>query len=171
MNLALILILLGLGIFVGIIAIVYKTIGDKIPDVLGGFLVFILFVIIFCSGLNIYNQYEESILELEENHEFYIYSLGNDKYINGDIGLFSGTIDEIDYYFFYVKYTNGMFREKLKLDKCYIVEGDYPRPEIKGVYRKFKDKDKFWKIWDDVTADYYKIYVPKGTIIRNFKVR
>lgn len=171
MNLALILVLGGIGVFIGGIWLFHAVFRKFNSDNWGTFLFIVWFFALFFTGMTTFTNYENSIKYQEEKVEYYIQSLGNNSYVEGDIGLFTGSIEEIDYYFFYVSYMSGMGREKLRTSECYIVEGNYSRPIIKGMYTKYKDNDRFWKIWDEYKPDYYKIYVPKNTIIRDFKVR
>lgn len=179
MNLTLFLIFGFIGIMVGSIHLV-SFIQNKswFPKWLYSFfdrngagvlMIFAVFLLAF--GLYKYNVYESKILYYEEEHEYYIYSLGNESEISGDFFLGTGDISSTQYYFFYVNYTKGMFREKIPAHKSYIIEGDYDRPYVSRIMRKYDDQDRFFKIFDDVEADHYKIYVPHGTIIRDFRVR
>lgn len=170
MNLALTLFIAVIILLIGGIWLFHKIFPDFESDNLG-FVFFVawLFTITFTS-IAIYGTYVDSIKYYEERHEYYIYSLGNDKYMEGDFGLFTGSINEIDYYFFYVNYVNGMGREKIATSNGYIKEGDY-RPEVRGVYEKYRDEDRFWKVMDEYHEEHFRIYVPRNTIIRDFKVR
>ncbi len=105
-----------------------------------------------------------------KKHLYYIESLGNDKYTEGSFMLGSGSIETIDYYFFYVNTINGYKRLKTPVCDTYIIETDNKRPEYIQVYNTWDDEDMFLKVFlDDVT--YRILYVPKNTIIKDFKVR
>jgi len=172
MNLALILLISGFIILFPI----YFFIGqlkpfNRINEGWGIFLWFVTAIITFVIGMNIQVKYEEEISYNDEEHKYFIHSLGNDKYIEGSFGLFTGSINEIDYYFFFVNYVGGMQREKLPISRCYIVEGDYSRPYVSESLHKFNDDDRFWKVWNEYEPYKYTIYVPRNTIVRDFKVR
>lgn len=169
MNLGLILFIAVVALFMGGIFLFNKIFPNFSRDNLGGFLIILWGFGLFGSAMATHQIYSASIEYYEEEHEYYIHSLGNDKYIKGSFGLFTGNIDQIDYYFFYVNYVSGMGREKLPTSNTYLVEGNY-RPVVKSVHKKYKDDDRFWKVWND-GVKYYKMYVPKNTIIRDFKVR
>ena len=106
----------------------------------------------------------------QEKHWHYIESLGNDKYLNGSFFIGSGSIDETDYYFFFIETKHGHKRIKLKVDYTYIIETDAKNPEWVKVYTHYGDEDSFWKVWSH-DFEHNKLYVPSGTIIRDFKVR
>lgn len=170
MNLGLVLTLGFIGLFIFGIWAYWRWINYD-HKFWTGFFFFVWLVGCFATPLATYNSYESSLEYTSEEHEFYIYSLGNDKYTEGSFILGSGSIDQKDYYFFFVNYTVGMHREKLPVSEVYLIEGDYDRPAVKGVYRKYKDDGKFWKIMDDLEPRYYKAYVPRGTIVKEFRVR
>jgi len=99
-----------------------------------------------------------------------IYSLGNNHSIKGSFGLFSGTIDKVEYYFFFIKNNKGFQRKEVPVKKTYLIETDSIQPQLMKMNRKYQDENKFWKIIDDYRVNHFKIYVPKNTIIRKFKV-
>lgn len=110
-------------------------------------------------------RYEKTIQK--EN----IISIGNDKYIEGQSSLFSGTVNEVGYYFYYVNTDRGHTREKIEVDKTFIIETDSISPRIDGVYYYYDDKNRFWKVMDDLQPTYFQIYVPKEAIIKKFELR
>ena len=169
MNLTLLLLVLGLGYFVGMIYI-FNKIFPNVGEHLGIFLVILHLGISIFTPMITHQLYVEEIQYSVEKHEYYPKSLGNDKYMNGEFGLFTGSINEVDYYFFYVEYSTGMMREKLRVSECYIVETNR-KPEIVGVYKKYKDEGRTFKIMDEHEPSFYRIYVPHNTIIKDFKVR
>lgn len=72
---------------------------------------------------------------------------------HGAFSLFGGTIDEQQYYFFYVKEDNGLMLDKSEADATVIVETDDKKPHI--VKRHCKDNT---------------IYVPGNTVIKDYSV-
>lgn len=173
MNLALVLFIVIVSIFIAVpitIATIMESKNKSINDFLAAVLMIAWSIFCFGSGVTIQNEYEDTISYTEEQHMYHIHSLGNDKYTEGNFGLFTGEINDVDYYFYFVNYTTGMRRNKLPISKTYLIEGDY-RPKVVAVYKKYRDEDRFWKVWDEYEPEYYKIYVPKNTIVRDFKVR
>jgi len=166
MNLTFTLILLSL-IGIGITIWLLFNMKDSISTVLFGVFMFLILLIapIFFFVIYTKDDYHEI-----EKHDWYIESLGNDKYLSGSFFLGSGTINEIDYYYFYVNTTNGYSRLKRPISETYIIETDNRKPELTIVYDHYDNTDKFWTVAED-TKLYYKLYVPKGTIIRDFRVR
>lgn len=176
MSLAVVLLIVFIGILFLYIGYVYPWVskfdnvwdtGETIPVIFS-----ILILIIVAGSLAYgYGTYFEDVKRETEEHDWYIHSLGNDKYMDGNLFLGSGTIEDVDYYFFYVSTVKGMARIKRKVNNCYIIETDSRRPEIVGLRTVWDDEDLFFKIWFDGNIRDYKIYVPNATIDRNFRVR
>jgi hypothetical protein len=168
MNILLILSVLGLITLIGgifIYGIIVKPISDW------HMLSFFLWVAIIGCTISHISYHITSPMEYQdEEHLYYIESLGNAKYISGNFTLGFGSIEDIDYYFFFVKTKYGSKRIKIDVDITYIVETNTRKPECVRVLRKYNDSDSFWKVLFDVEL-HNKIYVPYGTIIREFKVR
>lgn len=72
---------------------------------------------------------------------------------DGSFGLFGGSIDEEQYYFFYVNEGEGKMLEKVKADETIVIETDKRRPHIVRIWCQ-----------DD------RLYVPKGTVIKDYHV-
>ena len=123
------------------------------------------------SGLAFHCYYFKGTERQTEVHEWHISSLGNDKGVSGEFFLGSGTIETTDYYFFFVRTTEGYLRLKEPVANTYIIETDERRPELVGLQTYYDDKDLAFKVWFDPIITDKKLYVPKGTIIKDFKVR
>ena len=114
----------------------------------------ILVVLWLCTGKKI----DEKIIETKN-----ILSIKDNSSITGSWSLFSGQIEEIDYYFYWVKTEKGNTREKVEADSVYIVEQDIEQPH----YEKYEsicktlDNNETTCLWEE---DYYIFYVPKNTI-------
>lgn len=173
MNFGLFLFLLSVILLIGI-PIIAVRIQDRIywwmTEGWGMFWWFSLLVTCFIGGQVVHTEYLDSISYQEEQRLASIISIGNDKYLEGDVFLLMGQINDVDYYFFFTNRSVGYKRERLKTSQVYVVETDSKSPQVTKVMTKYKD-DGFWKVFDDSDPDYYKIYVPKGTIVRDFKLR
>lgn len=171
MNLSLVLWIVFLPIFYyGIVFYHRKEFHLKVNVDIGGFL--FLFWLILCITVPgvIHSNFSKKISYEKEVHKWYIESLGNDKYMEGYFFLGNGYVMEKDYYFFYVNTSNGYQRLKIPVESTYLIETDERRPEYVQIYRDYNDDKSFWKVFPDCEK-YNKLYVPKGTIIRDFKVR
>lgn len=169
MNLSLILFLT----FISYIYVIYQLFErEMIPD--KKWIVFVGIVSMFIVGIGfmtIRADYFDDVHYEKEVHTYYIQSLGNDKYTEGDFFLGSGNINDIDYYYFYVNTVKGMQRRKVEMNRTFLIETDTRRPEYVKIFDCYDDEHLFWKTFDDGVEDYKILYVPKGTIIRDFKVR
>ncbi|MCG8750498.1 hypothetical protein [Tenacibaculum finnmarkense] len=133
-------------------------------------LFFIIWISTAIIPFAIHQNFIKDIEYEEEEHEWYIKSLGNDKYVKGKFFLGSGSVQEKDYYFFYVNTSKGYQRLKILVSETYIIETDKRAPEYVKVYSKYNDEGIFWKVlFHD--EKFNRLYVPKNTIIRDFKVR
>ncbi len=169
MNVVLFLMILGVAIFIGGI-IAYHKVVDPSENGIHIVAFFAWFVGLIALGGWTHEEIVDSMRYREEVHEWYIHSLGNDKYLNGDFMLGTGTISETDYYFFYVKTVRGMSRIKVRVYDTYLIETDSRRPEYVEVVQKYDDEGRFWKVICDDKL-FNKLYVPTGTIVREFSVR
>lgn len=104
-----------------------------------------------------------------EKHYLYITSVNRGNDIEGDFFLGSGTIKEKSYYYFYYKSKYGYKLDKVDADNSYIVETDEGKPRITKVKTKY-NQDHFIKITYGGFKRYI-IYVPKNTIVRDFKLK
>lgn len=100
-------------------------------------------------------------------HYMYIYSLKNKSDVAGSFFIGSGSISETEYYYFYYKSKYGFERHKLETHNVSIDETDDSRPRLVERIRTYKGKHFKWY---DMSTNKYIMYVPKGTIIRQFRV-
>lgn len=125
---------------------------------LRGLIIFFIWILLtglwLCTGKKI----DEKIIETKN-----ILSIKDNSSITGSWSLFSGKIEEIDYYFYWVKTEKGNTREKAEADSVYIVEQDIEQPYYKKYESICKTLDNFETtcLWEE---DYYIFYVPKNTI-------
>ena len=166
MNLTFALILLSLTVFIITGIILSKMREGTLTTLLGIF----IYATFFIGPIIFFQFYTYDDYHKIEKHDWYIESLGNDKSLNGSFFLGSGSVNEIDYYYFYVNTTDGLSRLRRRVSKTYIIETDDRKPELVIIYDHYDDDDKFWTVADD-TELHYRLYVPKGTIIRDFSVR
>jgi len=115
-----------------------------------------------------------------------IASLRNDNQLHGEFFLGCGTISEYEYYFFFKENKNGRLeREKISVNCVEIEETDLKSPCLAVPYKVRylnKSKMKNYRLWfinkenEEKVNDYHDfhqkriLYVPKGTIITNFKL-
>jgi hypothetical protein len=167
MNLTLILIIGFIGLIV-LFVFIDETYYDGESNFLAPTAV-VSCIIYTVLSIFIWHYYFDETEEIHE-HEYWIHSLGNDKYLEGEFTLGSGSIEEIDYYFYYINTSKGFKRCKTRVDKSFIIETNDVKPHIETVVIHYKDEEKFFKTIDG-TTNHRVIYVPKGTIIKEFKVR
>lgn len=115
--------------------------------------------------------------EWEEYRRDTIVTIRPDEDISGSFGLFSGQINEINYYIYYKDNGNGSYsQEQVPVHKTYIIEdgGEYV-----SFMRKCKVKTgSIWNLADYISCNtesspshsYVDIHVPEGTIIRSYKL-
>ena len=104
-----------------------------------------------------------------ERHDLYIYSAFNSTDTEGHFGLFSGSVEGIEYYYVFYKSNYGYERAKREVYKTSIVETDSRRPEIVKLYTRY-DNSGFFKWWDS-SQHKYIMYVPKNSVIKEFRIR
>jgi len=133
------------------------------------------------------NKLENDVIEkVYKYKEYPIVSLKNDGAIYGDFFLGCGTINETEYYYYFKQNSNGRLeREQIVTWRVEIEETNTKKPCIAIPYLVQyvrKSEYKHPKLWFINTEDETKVcsgetysrkrilYVPKGTIITNFKL-
>ena len=91
-----------------------------------------------------------------EKHVVDIMSISRGDGVTGSFCLGSGTVKDVQYYFYYYNTERGVSLGKVECDKSYIVENDQYNPSIYEI----KEPNK--------NASYYRVYVPTGTIITTY---
>ena len=115
----------------------------------------------FISVILIMASASVGALEEEYNEVLYdnIYSVrGINSDVNGSFFLGTGSVDEDTYYVVFVEDDKGLRMEKFNTEKTYIVEVEDSNYYVKKVKEKWESNE------------YYYIYVPKGTVIVEFKI-
>lgn len=103
--------------------------------------------------------------QIELENEYKIVSLRNRNNISGSFILGSGYISEKEYYYTFKKVSNNSYKRlKIPTDNTTIIETNKKEPKLVKYQRSavFGLVDK---------GEFYKLYVPKGTIIKKFKVK
>lgn len=103
----------------------------------------------------------------QEHHYMYVYSLKNQNDTEGSFFLGSGNIDQIEYYYYFYRGKYGYDRGKLPINNVSIVETDTRKPELTQVYNIYDTTNLL--LWAPNPTEQYILYVPKNTIIRQFK--
>lgn len=108
--------------------------------------------------------------DIREEHYRYIKSLKNNIEIDGGFVLGSGSIENIEYYYFFYKSELGYKRGKLQVSKCSIVETSEKNPEIVRRVQCYEQNGFIKWSCTEIDFDTYIIYVPENTVIEKFKV-
>lgn len=134
--------------------------------------IFYMIIPSFAAGI-LFSELNPKKSTVKEYHYLYIKSLRNISSTEGEFFLGSGSIESVEYYYFFYQSTIGLKRSKIPVNNISIIETDERPPEI--VKRKqCYSQDTFIK-WrcreiDSRREDAYIMYVPKNTIIKEFKV-
>lgn len=91
-----------------------------------------------------------------EKHVTDIMSVSRGDGVTGGFCLGSGTVKDVQYYFYYYSTEKGILLGKVECGKSYIVENDQYRPSIYEI----KEPNRL--------DSYYRVYVPTGTIITTY---
>lgn len=157
--------MLGTFVFSGlVIGIVRRNKGDDTIIQIGGWMFYGLIATFI--AFQIVQAIDREYIGDDTEHYLYIYSLKNKSDVYGNFFLGSGTVSETEYYYFYYKSNYGYERHKLSTNDVSIVENDNTRPRIVERIRTYKGK--YFK-WEDKSTEKYIMYVPTGTIIRQFR--
>ena len=137
------LILLGIVIWAGIMAVVclaFGGIGYAIPE----------------HEQNIRMVHCQEIQALKDNNS-----------IEGRFYLGNGHIGEEQYYYYIVNTEKGYKTEKVKSNNAYVVYNDKPYVEK---YEAVSFKHWYTYIYAIPATSYYVLYVPEGTITNEFNI-
>lgn len=101
-------------------------------------------------------------------------SIEREQSMSGTFFIGSGTVKSDVYYFAYVDTSDGMYLNKYPRYKTYIVEQDGEPKATTTMYECSRPVFAWLKGMDKAPkrtrAKKYQLYVPKGTIIRDFKL-
>jgi hypothetical protein len=86
--------------------------------------------------------------------------------INGRIGLFSGFINEEQYYFYYYDNGEGIVNGRVPADRTIVKEDS----EVGGYLDVFKDVSGNDWVPTEQEEPKYVLHVPKGTVIRSWEL-
>lgn len=139
---------------------------------------FSLFICIFI--LIIFTKYDKKIIVKQK--EYPILSLKDigSPSLSGSFFLGSGTINSNWYYVSYINTADGIFRKRFNQNITYINEIDNVKPKaeeyVEEIHQNKNSIAKFLGSSENKVRrrDYvskYILYVPKGTIIKNFHLK
>ena len=149
-----------------------ESIGDWVRYTLGYlFVAVIVFLLTFSSGERFISKHFGKIQESHRTIKTII-SLRLDNKSSGFFFLGTGNIKNVDSYIFFVKREDGSFyRSSYPVDRSFIYEVDYRGPSIEYVYYE-RLRPKWWGWEHKYSCTSSAIfYVPKGTIIKDFKLQ
>lgn len=117
------------------------------------FIILAIAVFVFLGNIIGYGSFEKEEIVYEE-----IVSIEQNDEISGAFVLGTGRVDEETEYYMYAKTDKGLVLYKLAAgESTYIVESDEVVPHVSFVKEKW-------------TEPYYIIYVPIGTITKEYKM-
>lgn len=150
------IIVLMLSLFVAIAALFSLVIDWDSCSSLGKcvhFIILAIAVFVFLGNIIGYGSFEKEEIVYEE-----IVSIEQNDEISGAFVLGTGRVDEETEYYMYAKTDKGLVLYKLAAgESTYIVESDEVVPHVSFVKEKW-------------TEPYYIIYVPIGTITKEYKM-
>ena len=139
----------------------------------------IISIIFFVCSLFVVNKlinmtYEETL----KTADWQLEALSDTSQITGHGSLFYLTLNTNEMYLFYYKGEDGRLKfGKIDANKSEICEGDYTPHIIRYTkYTRSQLNPRLRKILfgedksDDPYENIYEIYVPEGTLVRNFKI-
>ena len=131
-------------------------------------LLFILIPTAIYTDYLIENATEYEITEVSQEN---IYALQDNGKIHGSFFLGSGTIDEVNYYFYIVEGPMGKSIEQKNIDYCFI-DDSLSTDEQPYVSKIYIESDNFFAKTCLFTnkAEVYVFHIPKGAIIENYRI-
>ena len=157
------LVIVALAIFFGVaVYLESREVCDFIVIVLAtvfvGFLVH-FFVSLVVAGVA---ELEPCLLE-----EYELYAFQDNLSTGGHFFLGSGSIKNVQRYYYLCNHKNGLKMESLTTDEAYLNISDSPRIEV----YTYEFKNKFLRKNFIIVEDpFYKIYIPEGSIKYDFSV-
>lgn len=155
-----------LGIVIGLIVIIWLAINENLDwGFLGGITVCLVFIMVWLiTSLCINTNVKDDKLEYETIESTEIYCLVDNRNVEGNYFLFSGSVDEELYYYYVHNNSLGRVTDKIPASSSYI---NYVSQDFRVETVKAKHKNRFIGYWlgaDWVCIEKYKIYVPEGSI-------
>jgi len=134
--------------------------------------VFNIFLNLLLSVFLMFGTLSLDVKEQRINYEYYckIQSLKNSNDIQGSFVLGTGSVEQVEYYYYYFKDINGYFRRGKKQVENTVIEERGGTPHIERKYIKRVSITGIVKSYKDQPSEEYKIVVPKGTVINKFEV-
>jgi len=125
-------------------------------------------LIIVCGVIGIYSLFVDH--NEVEKHYVYPVSINREKDVEGEFILGSGSVESVNYYYFYYETIYGYKLSKIESNNTYIVETNKRKPQIVEVVKSY-NQNSFLKLSDSKEPLRVIIYVPKNTIIKNFSLK
>lgn len=145
----------------------YVSILKEISRYVIGFIILFCFFFLPTLAFKRLAEYN-GIISINAKKELPIYSLKNDREIRGSFFLGIGNIREVEYYYFYVKNGNGLYKTKVRVDRAVIYEdSQVPKAVVSGEYRIHHSKGV--ETSREFEIDYSawlkaELHIPPGTI-------
>lgn len=167
------ILLIILGIIFAIYGVFsYSNTGDKLmaigfPMIMVGFVALIISLFVAEIAKNDHEMKRTPWADLA--------ALNDGSQIEGRFGIFSGTIDQKNYYFYYYKdYQDGELagykQSQVPVQDTRIIEkADAPAQLVKIEDAECHD-DVHWWGWDACREASWEIIVPPGTVVQQFKL-
>ena len=158
--------ILFLGLFVVLFLIVSLKIADNLTESTIASLLISLFLSFAISKVVIeYDMVRD--IKIDETRVATIASLTTNNQVTGSFVLGCGTINNEEKYVMMRKVGNNSYqRYKLSTKDVTIIEDDNIIPGVVQVVTNYNS----WVVWSKQVVK-YKIYVPKGTIVKQFQIK
>ena len=138
--------------------------GENVYKTMATVLFIFITTIYFFSVLVVSSYAEERYVTFSSNK---VYSLGLRTSTEGSFFLGAGSIDGVDYYYYYIKTKNGYYvLSKSEAENTHIKETN---KNYRVELLKSKSYISFWHIKIGGGGRYI-LYVPKNTIIRKYRI-
>ena len=113
-----------------------------------------------------------------KTHHIEILSVVNDEKTSGSFFLGCGSINQTEYYVYFLQYEDGgIKRDMVRTDSAIIYEKTNETPKIEWTTYDYKihwlgrfGSEKF-DILKDVRKGDYRLIVPQGTVIKKFEIQ
>lgn len=147
----------------------YSEITSGTLDQMVGWGLYGLGVVIIVGFIMI--QFLKDVTGAEYEHKVYLYSLKNVDNTEGSFVLGSGSIETVEYYYYFYQGQYGYVRGSVPVRSTSIVETNDRQPELVEINRTFTDPTGTF-VWQPMNSDprKYIMYVPENTILRKFEV-